>query len=289
VARSAYASASTEAVTTGDGRRRGERLPIVGERVDVGRWRYAIIASDLTKADRHVLLTIAVRMKLDGSGARSTLETLARNVGYKGTSELAVALNRAEELGWVIRERRRGKPTHYFATVPKVSGPPDTPPGVRPTGQQESGPPDKGVRPTGHKQQLGQQDEQQQRGHAQEFDSLVAELPGPALSGTGRSEVEAAWRAYPNGVTELIRSKRIRQADNPAGLLTKCVRDGDHKREANLNGFPAAGLKKWAKGNGRRLGPDAQECVIEENVEKGRISMSEADEIRALLREGLSR
>jgi hypothetical protein len=233
-----------------------ERRPkaSVGERVNVGPWRYAIIESDLPKADRHVLLTLAVRMKEDGSGARQSLASLAREVGYKSTSELATALNRVEKTGWLIREKGGGRrTTRYFATAPELSGVPDT--STELSDEPDSSPPIfapelSGGPDTNSKEQ---QSEQQQRAHAQGFAALVAELPGAPLSGGGRALVEVAWLEDPEGIARLVRSTRVQKAKSPAGFLVRCVGDGDHKREEGRKARPKPPCPECEVGGGEHV------------------------------------
>jgi hypothetical protein len=95
----------------------------------LGRWKWAILASSLPAAARHVALTLAVRMSLDGTiPARYMPGTrgIARDTGQKADTVTA-SLRTLVESGYLTITRRSvGLRTHYAASLPDAEVYPET-------------------------------------------------------------------------------------------------------------------------------------------------------------------
>jgi hypothetical protein len=116
------------------------------------------------------------------------------------------------------------------------------------------------------------------------FAALMTELPGKPLKGPKRVVVLDAWSRYPADVAHAVRDERTRSAGNPAGLLVVLIESGDYRRrkgEAKPSAFES--LKRWARGEGRRLDPETQEWHVREAVRKSRVTEQEAEKVRSML------
>ncbi len=90
--------------------------------VETAGWRWAILRSDLSATERHVVLTLATLMNADGTipakNARS-IETIAGNAGRKPAT-IIQATHSLKRAGWlIIRPGRGRRVNHYIAAMPE--------------------------------------------------------------------------------------------------------------------------------------------------------------------------
>jgi hypothetical protein len=85
-------------------------------------WRSAISTpeSGLSATEHHVLLTLSLHMNELGSSCYPGVERLVEETCGRSSSTIRTALERADKLGWIVREIRRGRnrTNNYEALIP---------------------------------------------------------------------------------------------------------------------------------------------------------------------------